>query len=317
MIWVTTARESSDPATDARGDDGGLADRGRGGGDTLELPTRARPREPVHGCGTSPPSDGRKDCQDDGVFSAAGTPDWCAPAQPPYLYTGIMGPRGILPTLKRSLLFWSAYLLIAGCSSERAQQKLEPTERALQPTVSAIECGGDSVKDAIASCRVEGAQYGRCAIVAWHAGVSDATACYTYASKIHRRRERLVGQEDQLDAQIHYLQDVNVDTQGLDAELAIRVDEVTARTDSAVESLARGEMTESELAQLRAILDNEVSSAERQLDTAFAELQGAERYRAQQQPSTAALDAQIARLQALLNEARRRTHDLVAQRQRI
>jgi chromosome segregation ATPase len=153
--------------------------------------------------------------------------------------------------------------------------------------------------------------------VAWHVGVSDATACYTYASRVHQRREQLVGQEDQLDAQLHYLQDVNADTQDLNAELAIRVEEATARTDIAVESLARGEMTESELAQLRAILDNEVFSAQRQLDTASRELQVAERYRSRQQPSTAALDAQILRLQALVNEAQGRTRAIVAQRQRI
>ena len=110
---------------------------------------------------------------------------------------------------------WIAWVLVAGCSTEEAQQKLEPTERAVQPTVSAFECGGGSVKKAITSCRAEGGKYGHCAIVAWHAGVSDATACYTYASKIHKRREQLVGQEDQLDAQIHYLQDVNADTEDL------------------------------------------------------------------------------------------------------
>ena len=227
------------------------------------------------------------------------------------------GLRNVVRTMKQSRRWWITCVLIAGCSSEQVQQKLEPTARAVQPTVSAFECGGGSVRDAIASCRAEGGQYGHCAIVAWHAGVSDATACYTYASKIHQRREQLVGQEDQLDAQMHYLEDVNADTEGLNAELAIRLEEVTATTDIAVESLAQGAMTESELTQLRAILDNEVLSARRQLDTASRELQTAERYRSQQQPSTAGLDAQIARLQAQLNQAQARTRALVAQRQRI
>jgi hypothetical protein len=211
-----------------------------------------------------------------------------------------------------------ASFLIVGCSSQRVvQEKLQPTERALQPTVSAFECGGGSVKAAIASCRAEGGHYGHCAIVASRAGVSGATACYTYSSKIRKRREQLVGQEDQLDAQIRYLQDVNRDTEDLNAELDVRIEEVIARTDTAVDSLAQGEMTESELAQLRAILDIEVSSAQRQLDAASRELQAAEQYRSRRQPSTAALDAEIARLQALLNEAQRQTSALVAQRQRI
>jgi hypothetical protein len=212
----------------------------------------------------------------------------------------------------------AAGVLSAGCSGQAIQEKLQPTARAVQPTVSAFECGGGTVKSTIASCRAEGGHYGHCAIVASRAGVSGATACYTYASEIHKRREQLVGQEDQLDAQIRYLQDVNTDTEQLNAELGGKVEEVTARTDVAVESLAQGEMTQSELAQLRAILDNEVSSAQRQLEAASRELQAAEQYRSRQRPPTAAaLDAEISRLQALLDEAQRQTGALVAQRGRI
>jgi hypothetical protein len=214
-------------------------------------------------------------------------------------------------------MMWIAGLLVVGCSSQRVQERLQPAERAVQPTVSALECGGGSLKATIASCRAEGGHYGHCAILASRAGVSGATACYTYASKIRQRREQLVGQEDQLDTQIRYLQDVNGYTEGLNVELNERIQEVTARTDTAVDSLAQGEMTESELSQLRAILDIEVSSAQRQLDAASRELQAAEHYRSRQQPPTAALDAEIARLQALLNEAQRQTGALVAQRQRI
>lgn len=209
-----------------------------------------------------------------------------------------------------------AIVLMCGCSSQRVQEKLEPTERAVQPTVNAFECGGGSVKAAIASCRAEGGSYGRCAIVASRSGVSDATACYSYAAEIHQRREQLVGQEDQLDAQIRYLADVNADTERLNAELNARIEDAAARTDAGVDSLAQGEMTGSELAQLRSILDVEVSSAQRQLDAASRELQAAERYRSRQ-PAVAALDAEIARLQALLNETQRQTNALVAQRQRI
>ncbi len=214
--------------------------------------------------------------------------------------------------------------LLIGCSTQPMrerlqpiQEKLEPTERAVQPTASAIECGGGSVKASIESCKAQGGHYGHCALIASRAGVSSATSCYTYASKIHKRREQLVGQEDQLDAQIHYLQDVNKDTEALNAELSGRLEEVTARTDTAVESLAQGEMTRTELAQLRTIIDGEVSYAQRQLGEVTHELQSAEQYRLRQQPVAAALDAEIVRLQGLLADAQRQTNSLVAQRQRF
>lgn len=224
-------------------------------------------------------------------------------------------------------IVWVAAVLLAACSGqvkdssqqikEKVQENLLPTERAIQPTVSAFECGGAGLKATIASCRAEGGHFGHCAILASRTGKSDATACYNYASEIRERREQLVGQEDQLDAQIRYLQDVNLDTEELNQHLNTRIEEVTARADVAVESLAQGEMTESELAQLRAIFDDEVLSAQRQLDEASHELQAAERYRSRQQPSTAALDAEIARLQALVNDVQRQASALVAQRQRI
>jgi paraquat-inducible protein B len=217
---------------------------------------------------------------------------------------------------------------MAGCSSdqvheklqrsgEKVQEKLEPTERALQPTVSAFECGGGSVSAAISACRAEGGHTGHCAVVAANAGVSGATACYSYATQIKKRRQQLVGQEDQLDAHIRYLQDVNQDTEVLNNELSGKIVEVTARTDTAVDSLAKGEMTQAELNQLRAILDHELTAAQRQLDTMSRELQAAQQYRARQSPEAARLDDEIARLQELLNQAQRDTGALALQRQRI
>ncbi len=219
--------------------------------------------------------------------------------------------------------------VVTGCSTDRVQEdlqrsgakmqeKLEPTERAVQPTVSALECGSGSVAAAIVACRAAGGHTGHCAIVAAGAGASGATVCYSYATTIKKRREELVAQEDQLDAHIGYLKDVNQDTVALNEQLKAKITEVTARTDTAVESLASGEMSQTELAQLQAILDLEVSGAQRQLDTVTRELQAAQQYRSRQPPGTAArLDEEIARLQELLNQAQRDTSALASQRQRI
>ena len=232
-------------------------------------------------------------------------------------------------SLHQSILLGFAALIMVGCSSERihaelqrsgdrVQERLEPTERALQPTVSAVECGGGSVAAAIAACRAQGGHTGHCAIVATNAGVSGATACYTYAAQIKKRREQLVGQENQLDAHIRYLQDVNRDTERLNDEMSGKITEVTARTDTAVDSLAKGEMTQRELNQLHAILDHEVSAAQHQLEMVSREMQAAQQYRSRQpSEATARLDAEIARLQELLTQAQRDTGALALQRQRI
>lgn len=206
---------------------------------------------------------------------------------------------------------------VAACSTQKIHEKLDPTARAVQPAVNAFECGGKGVKTVIASCRADGGTYGHCVVLASRAGVSDATRCYDYADAVRRRREQLVLQEDTLDAQSSYLKDVNHDTETLNADLAVRIDDVTARTDMAKESIAQGQMTGADLQQLHEILDIELSSAQKQVDVASRELQAALAYRSRQAPPTPVLDEEISQLQAMLNEAQRKTAELVAQRQRL
>jgi BMFP domain-containing protein YqiC len=209
-------------------------------------------------------------------------------------------------------------LLLSACSTQSLHQHIETSARTVQPAVSAVECGGGRAKTAIEACRAQGGHYGHCALIASRAGYASARACYTYAADIHRRREQLVGKEGDLDAEIRYLRGVNSDTERLNAELAGKIDEVTARTDTGVRSLAEGKMTQAEATQLRAILDQEVAEAHKQLDVVSRELDSAQQYRARQaRDSSSPLDAEIEQLQTLLAEVQRRTRALSAQRERI
>jgi hypothetical protein len=212
----------------------------------------------------------------------------------------------------------TAVFSLSACSSQKVQQNIQTSARAVQPAVSAVECGGGSVKAAIEDCRAQGGHYGHCAVVASRAGYSSAKACYTYSADIHRRREQLVGQEGALDAEIRYLQGVNNDTERLNVELGGKIEEVTARTNTAVESLKAGQMTEAEVTQLHAILDHEVTEARKQLEVVSQELESAQQYRARQTgASSDELDAEIAQLQSLLAQIQRGTRALSAQRDRI
>lgn len=225
--------------------------------------------------------------------------------------------------MQKSLPPWSiapllaVSILTASCSASGVHDKLEPTARAVQPTVNAVKCGGRSVKEAIRSCHAEGGTYGHCAVSASRVGASDATACYNYAELVRRRREELVGQENDLDAQSNYLKDLNLDTQKLNDDLSARVSDVTARTDVAKESLARGEMTESDLAQLHDILDIELSSAQQQVDTVAQELRSVEQYRERQSTPAPVLDGEITQLRRMLQDARQKSKELAEQSARL
>jgi uncharacterized phage infection (PIP) family protein YhgE len=192
---------------------------------------------------------------------------------------------------------------LAGCATEQQ--------------TSALECGGGSAAAAVLLCLLAGGNEKTCAAVAVGAGAAGAAICYSYADKIQKRRKELAAQGDSLSAHLKYLQGVNQDTEALNTQLAAKVTEVTKSTDQAVDAVAKGQMAQADLAQHRQALDKQVNAAQTQVNTASQELQSARQFRAQQPTPSANLDAEIARLQDLLDQAQRSTSALAAQRQRL
>jgi septal ring factor EnvC (AmiA/AmiB activator) len=189
---------------------------------------------------------------------------------------------------------------------------------ATQQETSAVECGAGGAVLAVVICKMAHGNDASCAAIGAGAGAAGAAICYSYANNIQKRRQALAAQGDTLNAHLKYLQGVNQDTATLNSQLAAKVTAVTNSTDQAVNALAKGQMTQAELAHQRQALDAQVTAAQAQVNTATQELQSARQYRAQQGTAPSpALDAEIARLQELLSQAQSSTSALAAQRQRI
>jgi hypothetical protein len=188
---------------------------------------------------------------------------------------------------------------------------------ATQQQTSALECGGGGAVAAVILCKLAKGNDATCAALAVGAGAAGAAICYSYADKIQKHRAQLAGHEKDLNAQIQYLHTVNQDTEDLNKQLAAKVVTVTKSTDQAVAAIAQGQTTQAELNKQRQGLDNEVKAAQTQVNAAAQELKSAQQFRAQQTGPSSAYDAEIARLQDLLNQAQRNTSALAAQRQRI
>jgi archaellum component FlaC len=214
-------------------------------------------------------------------------------------------PRFIPETMSRlRVAALGLSLLAAGCATQQG--------------TAALECGGGGAAGAVLLCKLAGGSDQKCAALAVGVGVAGAAICYSYASNIQKHRNELAGHENDLDARIKYLHGVNDDTQELNRQLAAKINVVTQSTDQTADAIAKGTATQDQITQKRKELDNEVKAAQAQVDTAARELKSAKEFQAKQPPgSTAALDAEIARLQGLLNEAQRDTNALAAQRQRI
>jgi hypothetical protein len=182
---------------------------------------------------------------------------------------------------------------------------------------AALECGAGGALGALLLCELAGGRGPACAAVTAGVGAAGAAACYSYVNHVQKHRQELAGREQDLDARIHYLREVNQDTEQLNQQLAARVADATNSVNQAVAAVQRGQLSQDQLTQQRRALDNQVSSAQTQVAAVSQELRDARQFRAGQSGTSADLDTQIQRLQDLLDQAQRNTTALAAQRQRI
>lgn len=206
--------------------------------------------------------------------------------------------------VKSSIAALVTAVLVSGCATQQG--------------TSALECGGGGAVAALVLCKLAKGNDATCAALAAGTGAAGAAICYSYADKVQKRRAQLAGHENDLDAQIRYLHTVNQDTEELNKQLAAKVAAVTKSTDQAVAAVAQGQTNLAELNRERAGLDNEVKAAQTQVDAAAKELKSAQAFRAKHASEPGGpYDAEIARLQDLLNQAQTNTSAIAAQRLRL
>ena len=131
------------------------------------------------------------------------------------------------------------------------------------------------------------------------------------------RRKELAGKENDLDAQIRYVQGLNADTRQLNADLAQRVASVTQSTDKVVAEIQQQQISQAQIAQERKTRDDLLRTSQEEVSQGTQALQTARDLRAKDGDSAPALDAAIQQQEQLLAEAQRQVALLAAQRDRV
>jgi hypothetical protein len=186
------------------------------------------------------------------------------------------------------------------------------------PTAKAgLECGLGTAGISFLACKLSGKSSKECAEIGAGVGLAGALACSLYAKHLEARRKELAGKENNLDAQIHYVQGLNADTQQLNANLTQRVTSVTQDTDKLVAQISQQQITQEQLAHERKTRDDLVKTSQSEVAQGTQALQEAKQFRAQQSSSSAELDAEIAKQEQLLAQAQRQVDLLAAQRARV
>jgi hypothetical protein len=184
-------------------------------------------------------------------------------------------------------------------------------------TKAGLECGLGGAAVGYLACRLAGKSNAECAKVGAGVGLAGALACSLYARHLEERRKELAGKENDLDAQIRYVQGLNADTKQLNADLTKRVSSVTQDTDKLVAEIAQQQISQDQLARERKTRDDLIKTSQAEVTQGTQALATSKQFRAQKGDSAAALDAAIAQQEQLLAEAQHQVDLLAAQRARV
>jgi len=180
-----------------------------------------------------------------------------------------------------------------------------------------LECGLAGAGLSYLTCKLAGKSDKECAEIGVGVGLAGALTCSLYARHLEARRKELAGRENDLDAQIRYVQGLNADTRQLNADLAQRVTSVTEDTDKLVAKIGQQQISQAQLAHERQSRDDLVKTSQSEVADGRQALQASKQFRAQKVEASADLDVAIAKQEQLLAEAQRQVDLLAAQRARV
>ena len=180
-----------------------------------------------------------------------------------------------------------------------------------------LECGLGGAGASYLACKLAHGTDARCAEIGAAVGAGGALACSLYARHLDEQRKELAGKENDLDAQIRYVQGLNADTRQLNTDLAQRVASVTQSTDKVVAEIQQQQISQAQLAQERKTRSDLLRTSQEEVNQGTQALQTARDLRAKDANSSPALDDAIRQQEQLLAEAQRQVGLLASQRDRV
>lgn len=203
------------------------------------------------------------------------------------------------------ILLWplASCALVAGCAT--------PEQTA------SLECGAGGAAVAYLACKALGNSDASCARFAVVGAGVGAVACYSYASRLEKRRQQLAGRENDLDARLQYVRGLNEDGQRLNAELRDRVTVATQNTAELSAKVRKNQLSAEQLAKERQRLDGEVKAANQQVALQRDALNEVKTYQVRRKSPSPDLDAEIGKQDRLLADAQRQVEVLASLRERV
>jgi hypothetical protein len=182
---------------------------------------------------------------------------------------------------------------------------------------ASLECGAGGVAVGYLACKMMGKSDADCARFAVVTGGVGAVACYSYASRLEKRRQQLAGHENDLDARLQYVRGLNEDGQKLNNELRERVAAASKRTSELETQVSLNRASGDRLAKERQRLDDELKNANQQVALQREAINEVKTYQSRRRQPSPDLDAEIAKQDRLLADAQRQVDTLASLRERV
>lgn len=182
---------------------------------------------------------------------------------------------------------------------------------------AALECGAGASVGSYFLCKASGKSAKECNKIALAGGLVGGAVCYGYASKLNKHKKVLEGKEDDLDARLQYVKNVNEESRKLNEKLEMQVATLSQEIDKEIFKQEQQKTESAELDNLRNKLKNNIEKANEQLDASKAALEDMRQFKVRQTKRSEELDAQIVTQQKLYNDTQKLIANLTQQSQRI
>lgn len=182
---------------------------------------------------------------------------------------------------------------------------------------SALECGAGGAGAAFLICKLAGGSDATCAAAGGGAGVIGAAGCYAWSSKLRKEREALAGHENDLDARLAYVRNVNATMSQYNETLKKQVADLSQHSATTAQQVSQKGSEQAQLTNQRKLIDAALKDANSSIAEQQKTLADMRAFQAQHANTSQSLAAEIKREEAILQETQRQANALANLRQNV
>ncbi|SIT43349.1 conserved exported hypothetical protein [Paraburkholderia ribeironis] len=182
---------------------------------------------------------------------------------------------------------------------------------------AALECGAGGAGAAFLICKLAGGSDAHCVAAGGGVGAISAAGCYAWSSKLKKERDALAGHENDLDARLTYVRNVNATMSEYNEKLRKQVADLSRHSSATTQQISQTSGEQTQLTNQRKQINAALNDAKSSIDEQQKALADMHAFQAQHASTSPSLAAEIKREEAILEETQRQANALANLRQNV